>query len=270
MSRPVSWSGVAQCSPNRKRAQRPKVKETGLLIPSGTNTNTTLDCHSVAGATGADWCSWRARNTKLHRLLVLSSALWTVIAAQGCTKSPQELPVVIATEADSTQLQWRDAHGPLRGEVPWVLRTDLLGPDTYLVIETPDGDRCAKSVSFVVLAAGVTEYQVTLVSDLHGKVSWTVVSGGGHKMKLFRCDPRPADDSRNECFNGGIPKPLFGELVGGFTAELAGGATERDGLAVRFERGFPCVSDAIESIGGESLVEPAVLPPDANLPRRPE
>jgi len=201
------------------------------------------DCHSVAGTAGADWCSWRTRNTKLHLLLVLSSALWTVVAAQGCTKSPQELPVVIATEADSTRLQWRDAHGPLRGEVPWILRTDLLGPDTYLVIETPDGDRCAKSVSFEVLAEGVTQYHVNLVSDLHGRVSWAVVSGGGHRMKLFRCDPRPADDSRNECFNGGIPKPLFGELVGGFTAELFDGTPADSPRAVRFERGFQCIAE---------------------------
>jgi hypothetical protein len=62
-------------------------------------------------------------------------------------------------------------------------------------------------------------------------------------MKLFRCDPRPADDSRNECFNGGIPKPLFGELVGGFTAELFDGTPADSPRAVRFERGFPCIAE---------------------------
>jgi hypothetical protein len=181
---------------------------------------------------------------------VVVAALWLATSVTGCHEEPQDLPVVVTARAGA-KLQWQDPHGPLRGEVPWILRTDLLGPDTYLVAETPDGDRCAKSVSFVVLAGGATEYEVTLESDLHGRVSWTVVSGGGHEMKLFRCDPRPADDSRNECINGGIPKPLFGVLVGGFTAELAGGATERDGHTVRFERGFPCVSDTVGSAGGE-------------------
>jgi len=167
---------------------------------------------------------------------------WLCLSILGCGRDqPQELPVVVSPAADSGVLQWRDAHGPLRGEVPWVLRTDLLGPDTYLVAETAAGDRCARKVTFQVLAGGKIEYTVTLVSDLRGRVKWRVISGGGKRMKLFTCTPRPADDPRQECLKGGVPKPLlFGELVQGISAELAGGAVEEDIRAVRFERAFPC------------------------------
>ena len=171
--------------------------------------------------------------------LLVSAVLWMAIVSPGCTR-PQELPVVVSPAADGNRLEWRDAHGPLRGEVPWVLRTDVLGPDTFLVVETADGDRCASTVSFRVLAAGVTEYTVTLVSDLRGKVSWRVAYGADKTMKLFTCSPRPADDPRRNCIRGGIPKPLFGELVGAISAELPGGEIEEEVRAVRFERGFPC------------------------------
>jgi hypothetical protein len=176
---------------------------------------------------------------KQNGLLVVAAVLLMTIASMGC-KRPQELPVVVSRAADGNTLEWRDAYGPLRGEVPWVLRTDVLGPDTFLVVETEGGDRCARVVSFRVLAAGVTEYTVTLTSDLHGNVSWRVTYGAGKRVKLFSCSPRPADDPRQDCISGGIPKPLFGELVGGISADLVGGEIEEGVRAVRFERGFPC------------------------------
>ena len=172
------------------------------------------------------------------------AVLWMTIPSSGCHRKPQDLPVVVSVATDGGRLQWRDAHGPLRGEVPWVVRSDVRGPDTSLVVETADGDRCARTVSFHVLAGGATEYAVTLVSTLHGKVSWRVNYGEGKEMKLFTCRPRPADDRRQECIRGGIPLPLFGELVGGISAELAGGAVEEGVRAVRFERAFPCDSGA--------------------------
>jgi len=171
--------------------------------------------------------------------LVVAAVLWMTIVSPGC-KRPQELPVVVSRAAGSRNLEWRDAHGPLRGEVPWVLRTDVLGPDTFLVVETADGDKCAKRVSFRVLAAGTTEYTVTLVSDLSGGVSWRVTYGAGRRLKLFSCSPRPADDPRQNCIYGGIPKPLFGELVGDISAELVGGEIDDACLALRFERGYAC------------------------------
>ena len=180
---------------------------------------------------------------KKHELLVVTAVLLMTIVSPGCTK-PQELPVVVSAAADGNELEWRDAYGPLRGEVPWVLRTDVLGPDTFLVVETADGEKCAKTVSFRVLAAATTEYTVTLVSDLRGEVSWRVTYGAGKRMKLFRCSPRPAEDPRQNCIYGGIPKPLFGELIGGISAELVGGEIEEGCLALRFERGFPCTADA--------------------------
>jgi hypothetical protein len=178
--------------------------------------------------------------------VVIAGAVCLVTLACG-RQGPQELPVVVSPTADDGNLQWRDPHGPLRGEVPWVLRTDLLGPDTFLVVETDSGDVCAQTVSFRVLAAGVTEYTVTLASDLRGRVSWRVTYGNGKRMKIFSCSPRPADDPRQECLKGGIPKPLFGELVGAFSAELVGGAPVQGARTLRFERGFPCESAVPDS-----------------------
>jgi hypothetical protein len=173
--------------------------------------------------------------------MVMTGAL--CLAALACGRQrPQELPVVVSPAADTGTLQWRDAHGPLRGEVPWVLRTDLLGPDTYLVVETAEGDRCARKVVFDVLAGGETKYTVTLANDLRGRVKWRVTSPSGKRMKLFTCTPRPAEDPRQECLKGGIPKPLLGELVGDISAELVGGTLEEGVQAVRFERAFPCAA----------------------------
>jgi hypothetical protein len=194
---------------------------------------------------------------KSYSALVVSAALWMTVAAPGC-KRPQELPVVVSAGPDSNRLQWRDVNGPLRGEVPWVLRTDLLGPDTYLVVETADGARCAREVSFRVLAAGVTEYTVTLVSDLRGRVSWRVDYGAGQSIRLFTCSPRPADDPRQGCIRGRIPKPLFGELVGEMSVELAGGSLVQGVRVLRFERGFACDAGAVDPVdeassGGSEL-----------------
>jgi len=183
--------------------------------------------------------------------LAMASSL--TFAVLGCER-PQELPVVVAPAADSHRLVWRDAHGPLRGEVPWVLRTDLLGPDTFLVVETDGGEWCARSVVFRVLAAGVTEYTVHLESDLNGKVSWRVTHGANKKLKLFTCAPRPADDRRQACVYGGVPKPLLGELVGDMTAELADGRFAAQVDALRFELGYPCGTEAI------TMVEEGVTP----------
>lgn len=66
-------------------------------------------------------------------------------------------------------------------------------------------------------------------------------------MKLFPCTPRPADDPRQECLKGGVPKPLFGELVGDISAEVVGGTVEAGVRAVRFERGFPCGASTSEA-----------------------
>ena len=185
-----------------------------------------------------------------RRVLALAAAFGAAIVAFGCDRA-QELPVVVSRLPGSERLQWRDAHGPLRGEVPWVLRTDVLGPDTFLVVETDDGEKCARSVSFRVLAGGATEYTVRLVSDLSGKVSWRVTYGANKKLKLFACRPRPADDPHQACVGGGIPKPLFGELVGDMSAELAGGELVEGVGRLRFERGFPCAAVPSEITDGE-------------------
>jgi hypothetical protein len=124
-----------------------------------------------------------------------------------------------------------------------------MGPDTFLVVETDAGEMCAQKVWFHVLAGGTTEYTVTLASDLHGRVSWRVTHGNERRMKLFTCTPRPADDPRQECLNGGIPKPLFGELVGGISAGLVGGTLEKGVRAVRFEREFPCDATTLDTTG---------------------
>lgn len=146
---------------------------------------------------------------------------------------------MMAPSAPTGELAWRDAHGPLRGEVPWVLREDLLGPDTFLVVPTDSGDVCAEEVSFRVVAPGVGQYTVTLVSDMRGHVAWRVGYGDGKKIKLFTCAPRPADDSRRDCLRGGVPLPLIGQLAGGISARLPDGVVT--GLReLRFEQAYPC------------------------------
>ena len=202
-----------------------------------------------------------------RRILAVAGVLWVTLLAGGCRR-PQELPVVVSVTPEGATLHWQDARGPLRGEVPWVLRTDLLGPETYLVVGTADGDRCARRVSFRVLAGGATEYGVTLVSDLGGRVSWRVVAGGDRRIKLFTCAPRPADDPRQECLAGGIPKPLLGELIGSISAELEGGALA-EATSLRFERALPCRPGASGTVGGETADISATPPegPPSSEPR---
>lgn len=192
-----------------------------------------------------------------HGVWMVGAVLWTLAPSLGCHNAPQELPVVVSAAADAARLQWRDPEGPLRGEVPWVLRTDVMGPDTFLVVETPAGDMCARQVTFRVLAAETTEYTVTLTSDLEGKVAWRVTYGDDKKVKLFTCEPRTTGGDRRECLRGGIPKPLSGELVGGFSAQLVGGAAAADVRAVRFEDAFPCAAARPEAAGGEAPGEPS-------------
>ncbi|MCU0305751.1 MAG: hypothetical protein MUC56_17000 [Thermoanaerobaculales bacterium] len=179
----------------------------------------------------------------MRTVVVFSCLAISALASIGCDRPPQELPVIVSAD-DGGALSWRDPHGELRGEVPWVVRTDIMGPDTFLFVETTDGDVRANDVTFQVLAAGVTEYEVTLVSDLQGTVSWSVVSPDGKKLKLFTCSPRPADDARRECLRGGIPKPLLGDLVGSISAGLTTGERTDDVRAVRFERGSPTTESA--------------------------
>jgi len=195
-----------------------------------------------------------------RRPLVFVAVFAATIMANGCDR-PQDLPVVVSRAPESERLQWRDAYGPLRGEVPWVLRTDVLGPDTFLVVETDDGETCAESVSFRVLAGGVTEYTVRLVSDLSGNVSWRITYGANKKLKLFTCRPRPADDPRQGCIRGGIPKPLFGELIGDMTAELVNGGGVVQARELRFEQGFPCGGEASGTIDREHPSVGDAVPP---------
>lgn len=178
------------------------------------------------------------RSTAVRRRFAAAGPLWLALILAGC-QPPQELPVVVAPSAESGRLVWSDPGGPMRGEVPWVVRTDLRGPDTYLVVPTAAGDVCAEEVSFVVLAGGRTEYRVTLVSDLAGRVRWRVGYAKDKKVRLFTCDPRPAEEPRRECLRGGVPRPLTGELAGGFAARTADGAWHEGLSELRFEHACP-------------------------------
>jgi len=171
---------------------------------------------------------------------VLAVGLGIAVVPTGCRPPPQALPVVVAAPSVGERLEWQDAHGPLQGEVPWVVRSDVRGPDTFLVVETPGGDRCAKRVVLRVLAPGDTSYTVTLDSDLRGRVSWGVISGGGQKIRLFSCEPRPAEDERKACVFGGIPRPLSGRLAADFDVELDDGTSIAGIRSVRFDRGVRC------------------------------
>jgi|GEM_PF-3818588 len=173
----------------------------------------------------------------------MAVAVWVVLG-WACSRAPQELPVAVSASGEDRALQWRDARGPLSGEVPWVIRSDLRGPDTALVVETPAGRQRARRVSFRVLAGQTTEYAVSLVRDDAGRVRWNVGYGEGQKMRLFSCDPRPAVDRKNECIHGGIPKPLLGTLVGDISAELDDGSVVTDIQSFSFER--------VSSLGGRT------------------
>ena len=171
----------------------------------------------------------------LHRALFLIAALSPAILAYGCRAS-QEPPVVMTHDPESGGLRWHDAEGPLIGEIGWTLRTDVLGPDVYLVVETDAGYRCAERVSFQVKPGGA--FDVTRASDLRGRVAWGITDGGGKEIRTFTCVPRPADYPR-ACVKGGIPLPLFGKLVGSLQAQLEAGGAPVPVAGVRFERDPP-------------------------------
>jgi len=171
---------------------------------------------------------------------VRAVGLGIALVSAGCRPPPQALPVVVSAPAVGERLDWRDAHGPLRGEVPWVVRTDVRGPETFLVVATSEGDRCARRVVFRVLAPGDTSYTVTLNSDLRGGVTWEVVSGGGQRIRLFSCEPRPAEDEAKACVFGGVPRPLSGRLAADFDVELDDGTSVAGIRSVRIDGGVLC------------------------------
>ncbi len=171
------------------------------------------------------------------RALFLAAAMVMTTLACGYPP-PQELPVTVTPDPESGRLVWADPEGPLTGEIVWIRRTDVLGPDTYLVAETEGGDQCAERVSFTITAGDVTLYDVVLSSDLAGRVKWSVTYGDGKEVRLLSCPPRPTDDPQ-ACLKGGIPRPLFGKLDGTFQAELQGGGAPVAAGGVRFERNPP-------------------------------
>ena len=156
-----------------------------------------------------------------------------------CHSDQQRLPVALTVEPTAQGLQWSDDGGSLTGEPSWVLRTDVLGPDTYLVADTVDsGRRCVEEVTFRVVPIEGIEYSVNLVSDLRGTVSWNVRYGEGRSVRLSRCTPRRTGDPK-ECLKGGIPKPLFGTLQGMITAKPAGRDSAVHIERLRFEKNPP-------------------------------
>ena len=157
------------------------------------------------------------------------------ILAFGCG-GEQRLPVNVTVDSTTQHLQWSDAGGSLVGEVPWVLRRDVLGPDTYLVATTFDSQSaCAEEISFRVTPIEGIEYTVKLSSDLQGKVLWDIRYGAGKEVRTFRCTPRPSD-GKEECQRGGIPKPLFGTLTGTITGKLADTGSTKSLESFRFEQ----------------------------------
>jgi len=157
------------------------------------------------------------------------------IFALACN-GEQRRPVEVTVDPTSQVLRWSDAGGLLEGEVPWVLRRDVLGPDTYLVATTFDSQsECAEEISFRVTPIEGIEYTVTLSSDLQGKVLWDIRYGAGKEVRTFRCTPRPTD-GKEECQRGGIPKPLFGTLTGTITGKLADTGSTKSLESFRFEQ----------------------------------
>lgn len=161
-----------------------------------------------------------------------------VVAAMvlGCG-AEQRLPVAGTVDSTTHNLQWAEAGGLLEGEVPWVLRRDLLGPETYLVATTFDSrSECVEEISFGVTPVDGIEYTVTLASDLRGKIFWDIRYGAEQKeVKTFRCTPRPSGDNE-ECRRGGIPRPLFGTLTGTVAGKPTGSDSTRSLQSFRFER----------------------------------
>jgi hypothetical protein len=159
----------------------------------------------------------KAKRQWIFALLCLAVPLAAAAAKR------QGLPVTVSRDVNSQMLRWNDSGGVLTGEVPWVLRSDLRGPETYLVVETKAGDpsTCAEELRFRVLAAQRIEYRVAVRSDLGGTVSWAVEYGEGKSIRLFACVPRPSED-RRACLKGGVPRPLLALLLGALEARLRG------------------------------------------------
>jgi hypothetical protein len=169
--------------------------------------------------------------------------LWFGIVSQillACGVSDeQRLPVIVTVDAQTRDLQWSDEEGVLRAEVPWVLRRDVMGPDTYLIAEVPgSGRQCVEEATFRVVPIAGVEYRVKLVSDLHGTISWNVQYGESKDVRLIGCTPRHTGGTR-DCLEGGIPKSLFGVLEGAVRARPAGGESKVVVEALRFEQTPP-------------------------------
>jgi hypothetical protein len=155
---------------------------------------------------------------RFPRLGLRAGTLCLAILIVGC-RSERGLPVAMTADQNTRALIWTDAGGLLSGEPSWVLRSDVLGPSAYLVVDTFDARSvCPQRVSFRVVAGGAIEYTVTLSSDEAGGVDWKVSHGDGDEVRISRCDPRP-DAGRDACLNGGIPRPLLGNLDGEIEAE---------------------------------------------------
>lgn len=162
----------------------------------------------------------------------------SVLSLWGC-KHEQRLPFAVTVDASTRELQWSDAGGSLDPEVPWVLRTDALGPDTYLIAETSSsGRQCVKRVFFRVIPIPGIEVEVRLTSDLEGRISWDVRYSNGKQVTLRGCTPRSTGDPR-ECLGGGIPKTLFGKADGPVRAKPAGGGSTLSIETLRFEQNPP-------------------------------
>jgi len=177
----------------------------------------------------------------------IPSLLLAAVACAQCA-TRQELPVSVQADAVSRELRWSDPAGLLAGEVPWVLRSDLLGPGTWLVVERKAGEReaCAKGLRFRMLAQQRIEYRVQVTSDLAGALSWNLGYGDGRTVSLRSCIPRPSQD-RRACLRGGIPKPLMELLQGSLEARLVGADAYIPVQVARFANAPECGRAGAES-----------------------
>jgi len=169
------------------------------------------------------------------------SLIAVVAAATAQAGGPQALPVTLQVGPESAALRWSDVGGALDGESAWALRSDLVGPATWLAVEQTAGaeQECAEAVRFRVLAAGRIEYRVQVASDLAGSLRWSIDYDDRQSITLRSCLPRPSDD-RRACLRGGIPRPLLEPLQGVLEARLQGSGDFVPVQAVRFGRFSEC------------------------------
>lgn len=152
----------------------------------------------------------------------------------------QRLPVTLKADPASHALIWSDPGGRLDGEVPWVLRRDLLGPKTWIVVDGQNGKaRCARALRFRVLAQKRIEYRVEITSDLAGILTWSIRYDKGRNVRLHFCIPGHSRDP-GACLRGGIPLPLMEPLKGPIEARLAGGNSFVPVTEVRFVNAPRC------------------------------